>query len=85
MVRSFFNHGHMLKELNKTYITLVPENSNHVNLNHYRPISLCNISYKIILKVLPNGLKEVLPKIISPVCGAFIQDHDIHYNSLVAH
>lgn len=63
MVRCFFNHSHMLKELKRTYITLVPKNNNPVNGNHYRPISLYSILCKVISKVLANKLKKVLPKL----------------------
>lgn len=38
MVKSFFNSGHMLKKINKTYITLVPKIPNPDTVNYYRPI-----------------------------------------------
>lgn len=58
--------GHMLKELNRTFITLIPKSAILESINHYRPISLYNLSYMIISKILANRLKTVLPKIISP-------------------
>lgn len=39
----------------------------------------------MISKILANRLKHVLPKIISPLQGVFIQGRDIHDNILVAH
>lgn len=33
----------------------------------YRPISLCNFSYKFILKVMANRLRLVSPKLVSPL------------------
>lgn len=43
MVRTFFTHGHMLKEINGTYIALIPKVNKPDNESRYRPISLCNI------------------------------------------
>lgn len=80
MVRSFFNHGYILKELNMIHITLVQKNNNPLSINHYKPFSLCNISYKIISKILINRLKKVFPKIISRLQGTFIRGQDIHDN-----
>jgi hypothetical protein len=44
----FFNSTHMVSELNKTHIALIPKNNNLCNVSHFRPISLCNVIYKII-------------------------------------
>lgn len=85
MIKSLFNSGHLLKEINRRYITLVPKTAHPGSVNHYRPISFCNISYKIISKTLANRLKFVLPKVISPLHGAFIEGREFHDNILVAH
>lgn len=83
--RAFFHSGQMLRELNITHITLILKLINPDSVNHYRPISLCNITYETISKVLANRLKLVLPKIVSPLQGAFIKSWEIHDNILVAH
>lgn len=54
IVESFFKFGHMLKE-NRTYTTLIPKTANPNSVNHYKPISFCNISYKIISKILTKS------------------------------
>lgn len=40
-------------------ITLIPKLENVVVLSHFRPISLCNLSYKALTKVLAQRLREV--------------------------
>ncbi|XP_050125567.1 secreted RxLR effector protein 78-like [Malus sylvestris] len=53
-------------------------------MTQLRPISLCNVLYKIVAKVLTNRLKTILPRIIAPTQSAFILRHLISDNYLVA-
>ena len=71
-VKAFFHSGSLLKSLNHTYITLIPKMNNHDEVTHFRPISLCNVTYKIISKILVNRLKPLMDKLISPFQNAFI-------------
>jgi hypothetical protein len=84
-VSHFFQNHQLLHELNHTFITLVPKKSGSHSVHHFRPISLCNISYKIISKILANRLKKVLPKIISPLQSTFVPNMNIQDNSILAH
>ena len=72
VVLDFLNNGNMLPEINHTNIVLIPKVKNPQKMSEFRPISLCNVIYKIISKVLANRLKQVLPDIISPTQSAFV-------------
>ena len=75
----------MNKELNSTYIALIPKTKNPENVTDFHPISLCNVLYKLISKVLTKRLKEVLPDIISPYQSALILGRLIMGNILAAY
>uniref|UniRef100_A0A803NJC2 RNase H type-1 domain-containing protein n=1 Tax=Cannabis sativa TaxID=3483 RepID=A0A803NJC2_CANSA len=57
VVRSLFSDGTIPTGLNRTHIILVPKKKSPSNMGDLRPISLCNVLYKIISKVLSNRLK----------------------------
>lgn len=75
--RDFFRTGKILQSINKTFIALVPKNSNPLNLNDFRPISLCNTLYKVFAKVLVNRLKPLLEKIIVSPQKGFVPGRQI--------
>ena len=56
-VLDFLNNGNMLPDINHTNIVLIPKVKNPKRMSEFRPISLCNVIYKIISKVLANRLK----------------------------
>ncbi|KAK9990720.1 hypothetical protein SO802_025705 [Lithocarpus litseifolius] len=82
-VTSFFTRGTMPKEVNCSLIVLIPKISNPTSVNHFRPISLCNVVYKIISKLLVAKLRHLLDKIISPTQSAFIPNRWISENQIV--
>ena len=84
-VLEFLNNGIMELDVNYTQIVLVPKIKSPEKITDYRPISLRNVIYKIISKVLANRLKQILPHLIATTQSAFVPGRLITDNFLVAY
>eukprot|EP00253_Pinus_taeda_P004292 PITA_04292 len=77
MVRGFMSKAKVGGSTNSTYLALIPKDSNPETFARFRPISLCNASYKILAKLLANRMKPMLPRIISSAQGGFVKGRHI--------
>lgn len=77
------NKGSSVESINKTVIALIPKCKNATRVSEYRPISLCNVIYKLISKTLANRLKGVLDFFISPTQSAFVPGRNICDNAIL--
>ncbi|XP_026417369.1 uncharacterized protein LOC113312850 [Papaver somniferum] len=84
-VKSFFHSKHLLKEMNHTFISLIPKVNKPTSPADFRPISLCNSNYKIVSKILVNRMKPFLCKLISPYQVAYVPSRNIQNNVVIAH
>lgn len=84
MVKDFITSGRFDPCLNEVNIFLIPKVEWSRSMKEFRHISLCNVSYKIISKVLCQRLERLLPEVISETQSSFVAGRAISNNILVA-
>lgn len=73
-ILSVLKSGKIMRKVNFTYVALIPKQKHPTDMCHLHPISLCNVLYKGISKVLvlTNCLKLILAQLISEHQRAFV-------------
>ncbi|XP_019150525.1 PREDICTED: uncharacterized protein LOC109147318 [Ipomoea nil] len=79
----FFDEGSLPEECNDTIITLIPKIPEPKHVKQFRPISLCNVSYKLLTKIMSSRLRNILTKLIGPHQTSFVPGRQISDNTLV--
>ncbi|KAL0356484.1 UNVERIFIED_CONTAM: Transposon TX1 uncharacterized protein [Sesamum radiatum] len=72
------------KNFTTTTIVLIPKTETPSTWKDFRPISLCNVTGKILSKLINTQMAPLLPKIISPAQSGFVQGRLISDNILLA-
>ena len=84
MMEGFRGDRRQMESLNKVYLVLIPKTAGAQHIGDFRPISLSNLIYLIITKVLANRLRGVLESLISPLQLAFLSGRQMMNSAVLA-
>ncbi|KAL0417077.1 UNVERIFIED_CONTAM: hypothetical protein Slati_3539600 [Sesamum latifolium] len=84
VVLEFFATGKLLKQVNATLLSLIPKVWSPTMVGEFRPISCCNVLYKVITKIIVMRRSVVLDSLIRPSQNAFVSGRTISDNILLA-
>nr|GEX31625.1 RNA-directed DNA polymerase, eukaryota, reverse transcriptase zinc-binding domain protein [Tanacetum cinerariifolium] len=77
LVKEIMESSHIPSGCNSSFITLTSKVSSHMVVNDFRPISLIEIQYKIIAKLLALRLARIVDTVVSVEHTAFIKGRQI--------
>lgn len=80
----FFEWKPLATFFGATKLVLIPKVDDLVGFGQFRPINLCSVIYKILVKVMVFRLASSLEKIISQEQSAFIRGRSIFDNIAIA-
>lgn len=83
-IKSFFEKGFLPNDINSTILAQIPKTTTAREMRDYRPISCCNVIYKVISKIIANRLKHTLPYFIVLNQSAFVKGRLLIENLLLA-
>jgi hypothetical protein len=69
--------GKVQCSLNSTFLALIPKMNKPMTFRDYMPISLCNLCYKLIAKVIANRVKPILSRALSCEHLGFLKGRQI--------
>ena len=76
-----FQHGTMSISQRRSIISLIPKKGKDKTiLENLRPISLLNVDYKILTKVVANRIEKILPLLINPDQTGYVKSRYIGEN-----
>lgn len=72
VVQNAFIQGRVEAKLLESLVVLIPKVESPSSVKELRPISLCNVLYKVITKVLVNRLRPMMNRLIGPMQSSFL-------------
>ncbi|XP_061350094.1 uncharacterized protein LOC133295304 [Gastrolobium bilobum] len=83
-IKGVFNDPSRIEEVNQTLLCLIPKLENPHTFKDFRPISLCNVIYKTVTKIVANRLKLQMDKLVMPNQCSFIRGRQGTDNVIIA-
>ena len=83
-IQRVFQFPSLIREVNQTFLVLIPKGPQPEDIRDFRPISLCNVIYKLVTKIIVNRIKTHMPTIISPNQCSFVPGRHSSDNIIVA-
>lgn len=79
-VLAFFSTREMPSRIARSNLVLIPKTEEATMVGHFCPISVCNLIYKIISKILSLRMRPFIAQCVSSSQTAFVSGREISKN-----
>ena len=83
VVKYILSHEMLSSKMNKGIIALTPKDGDLECIANWRPITMLNVDYKIVAKIITNRVKPLLTKFISPEQVCCVNGRTIDANNIL--
>jgi hypothetical protein len=77
--------GIISRGLNSNFLSLIPKVNKPLTFRDFRPISLCNLCYKVITNIISNQIKSILSRSLSEEKLGFLKGQQIQDAIVTVH
>lgn len=82
-VDRFFKENRMPGYVARSNLNLIPKTENASKVTEFRPISVCNVLYKVNSKLIAKRIRPFISSLISNCQSAFVPGRDISENVIL--
>ncbi|XP_057432959.1 uncharacterized protein LOC130725784 [Lotus japonicus] len=79
-----FDDPSLISSVNDTLLVLIPKVDAPDRITQFRPISLCNVIYKIVTKMITNRLRRIMGELVAPNQCSFVPGRHSSDNIVIA-
>ncbi|CAA7395907.1 unnamed protein product [Spirodela intermedia] len=84
-IKEIFRHKVFTRSWKTTFFALISKVTTPTSFRDFRPISLCNVCYKVVSKIVIRRLSSFFDRLISPEQCRFVKGRYIHDNIMLVH
>lgn len=84
LVQSIFEDPSRVRDINSTLMTLIPKKDVVSCMKDFLPISLCNVTYKTITKIIVQRLRGLMTRLVGPCHSSFVPNRQSGDNIVAA-
>jgi Reverse transcriptase (RNA-dependent DNA polymerase) len=82
-IQNAFLTGNAPNQWMLSHLVLIPKRENPCRPEHFRPLSVCSVYYRLLTKIIANRVKPLLPDLISYTQTTFLKGRSIQENVLL--